>query len=104
MNVDNVWNDENCQRLAKALAAISDADQMRAFLRDLMTEKEIIEMSARLQAAKMLADGETYSAIVAETKLSSRTVARISSWMKKGAGGYDYALTHHSHLWPARAD
>lgn len=104
MNVDNVWNDENCQRLAKVLAAINDTYQMRAFLRDLMTEKEIIEMSARLQAAKMLADGETYSAIVAETKLSSRTVARISRWMKKGAGGYDYVLTHHSHLWPVRAD
>jgi len=86
------------------LAAINDAYQMRAFLRDLMTEKEIIEMSARLQAAKMLADGETYSAIVAETKLSSRTVARISRWMKKDAGGYDYVLTHHSHLWPVRAD
>ncbi len=104
MNSDNVWNDEKRQRLAKVLAAISDANQMQAFLRDLMTEKEIIEMSARLQAAKMLADGETYSAIVAETKLSSRTVARISRWMKKGAGGYGYTLAHHSHLWPARAD
>lgn len=86
------------------LAATCDTDQMRAFLRDLMTEKEIIEMSARLQAAKMLTDGETYSVIVAETKLSSRTVARISRWIKKGAGGYNYTLTHHSHLWPARAD
>ena len=104
MNVDNVWNDENCQRLAKVLAVMCDTDQMRAFLRDLMTEKEIIEMSARLQAAKMLTDGETYSVIVAETKLSSRTVARISRWIKKGAGGYNYTLTHHSHLWPARAD
>ena len=77
---------------------------MQAFLRDVMTEKEIIELSARLEAAKMLSDGEKYTDIVATTKLSSRTVARISDWLRSGTGGYKDAIAHHSHLWPARAD
>ena len=69
-------------------------------------EKEIIEISARLQAAAMLSQGKKYSEIVATTKLSSRTVARISDWLQNGTGGYRQILAgmHHAHLSPARAE
>ena len=78
---------------------------MENFLRDVMTEKEIIEVSSRLEAARMLQAGNTYTDIVASTKLSSRTVARISDWMKNGCSGYAAALKeiHHNHIAPARA-
>lgn len=79
---------------------------MRAFLCDVMTEKEIIEISARLEAARMLSLGAKYEDIIKATKLSSRTVARISDWLKNGAGGYKEALDiveHQSHSLPARA-
>ncbi len=71
-----------------------------------MTEKEIIEISARLKAADMLSRGEKYADIIATTKLSSRTVARISDWLQNGTGGYRQALAilHHAHLPPARAE
>ena len=72
-----------------------------------MTKKEITEIGARLKAAQMLRKGAKYTEIVATTKLSSRTVARISDWLQNGTGGYDTALeiasTHHAHLPPARA-
>ena len=81
---------------------------MQNFLRDVLTEKEIIEVSARLEAAKMLRAGAKYTNIVAATKLSSRTVARISDWLQNGTGGYDAALSviddHHAHIPPARAE
>ena len=70
-----------------------------------MTEKEIIEISSRLEAARMLQSGSKYVDIVAKTKLSSRTVARISDWMKNGCNGYAVVLgqtNHHGHISPAR--
>ena len=100
-------DNDSTRQFVNVLGAIRDEVTMQKFLRDVMTEKEIIEMSARLQAAKMLRDGATYADITTSTKLSSRTVARISDWLKNGAGGYDAALqaieTHHAHLPPARA-
>lgn len=72
-----------------------------------MTEKEIIEISSRFEAAKMLQQGKKYTEIIEKTKLSSRTVARISDWMQNGCGGYEAALelanAHHGHIPPARA-
>ena len=65
---------------------------MQAFLRDVMTEKEIIEISARFEAARMLKSGKKYTEIVEVTKLSSRTVARISDWLKNGESGYEKAI------------
>ena len=101
----SVWNSGTAKQLAEALVAIDDAAIMENFLRDVMTEKEIIEISSRLEAARMLQAGKTYIDIVAKTKLSSRTVARISDWMKNGCSGYAAALEqiHHNHIEPAPA-
>ena len=104
-----VWQSKTAQQLAEALVVIEDQQAMQNFLRDVMTEKEILEISARLEAAKILQAGNKYTDIVAKTKLSSRTVARISDWLQNGAGGYQVALTaldthHHDHLSPARAE
>jgi TrpR-related protein YerC/YecD len=105
-DVTKVWQDKSAQQLAEALTSISDKQTMQNFLRDVMTEKEIIEISARLEAAKMLSDGKKYTEIVAKTKLSSRTVARISEWLQNGCNGYKVVLNavHHDHLSPARVD
>ncbi len=104
--VDSVWKNSNAQQLVEALLSIREKSTMQNFLRDVMTEKEIIEISARLEAAKMLTEGKKYTEIVAKTKLSSRTVARISEWLQNGCSGYQAALKgiHHDHLSPARAD
>jgi TrpR-related protein YerC/YecD len=105
-DVSTVWKDTKSQRLAEALVSIQDNLTMQNFLRDVMTEKEIIEISARFQAAKMLSEGKKYTEIVTATKLSSRTIARISEWLQNGCNGYQAALktVHHDHLSPARAD
>lgn len=105
-DVRTVWDDGKAQQFAEALLSISDKPTMQNFLRDILTEKEIIEISARLEAAKMLNEGKKYTEIVARTKLSSRTVARISEWLQNGCNGYQAALNvvHHDHLSPARAD
>lgn len=66
------------KQLVAALTAIDSAKDMRRFLRDVMIEKEINEISARLEVARMLGCGMRYNEITEATKLRSRTVARIS--------------------------
>lgn len=105
-NKTSLWQSGTAQQLVEALVSIADIQTMQNFLRDVMTEKEISEISARLEAAKMLQAGRKYRDIVAVTKLSSRTVARISEWLKNGCNGYQAALkavdSHQAHISPAR--
>ena len=62
-NVNTVWKDTKSQQLAEALVSIQDNLTMQNFLRDVMTEKEIVEISARFEAAKMLSEGKKYTEI-----------------------------------------
>lgn len=107
MQKDTLWSNDIAAQLATVLAGIADDVAMKAFLRDVMTEKEIIEVSARLEAARMLRAGNTYSDIIARTKLSSRTIARIKGWMQNGSGGYATVFSQtdaeHGHASPAGA-
>lgn len=105
--VNTIWDTVSARQLAEVLTAIGDQSAMQNFLRDVLTEKEIIEISARLEAAKMLRDGKRYAEIIEKTKLSSRTIARVAEWMQAGAGGYKPVLDRldelHGHMPPVRA-
>ena len=103
----SVWRSSTTQQLTEVLLAINDKKTMQNFMRDVMTEKEIVEISSRLEAARLLDDGVSYTEIIARTKLSSRTVARISDWMRNGCDGYKealYIIKHHLHIPPVSAE
>ena len=78
--------------LYNAILQLNSLDECRRFFRDLLTEYEIKEFVERWKAAKMLADGIPYTQIEAETGLSTRTIARVGRWLKKGKGGYSMML------------
>lgn len=107
-NQSTLWQNTSTAQLAEVLVDISDTTTMQKFLRDVMTEKEITEIGARLTAASMLQQGSRYTDITTVTKLSSRTIARISDWLQQDTGGYQAALAiiaaHHAHIPPARAE
>ena len=86
------WNDKTNRALIGAFLALETADEAQRFLRDLLTENEIDEFAKRLRTAQLLADNVPYSAIEAETGLSSTTVARVAAWLRKGTGGYSLIL------------
>ena len=93
------WRNKETERLLEAILALETAEETRRFLRDLMTEGEIIEFGRRLKAAELLASKVPYSRITKETGLSSTTVARISKWLNDGMGGYQLMidrLHHHN--------
>jgi len=84
--------------LAAAILALKTRAEVKKFLRDLLTEAELIEFGKRWQAARMLEDKTPYSRIVKVTGLSSTTVARVSQWLNSGTGGYKLVLARLHHI------
>ena len=80
------------ENLIESILLLENKSEAKKFLRDLLTEGEIIEFAKRWEAAKMLSMGSVYTDIEERTGLSSTTIARISKWLTKGAGGYTMML------------
>ena len=79
---------DNLDALYDALAALTDPADVKALLADLCTAGETEQMACRLRAAMLLLDGKTYSQITEETDISSATLSRVSSCVRRGSGGY----------------
>jgi TrpR-related protein YerC/YecD len=94
--------DQNTDDLYQAFLCLRTTDEVRRFLRDLMTEEEIDECTRRWQAARLLDAGQSYEMIQKTTKLSSTTVARISRWLRKGMEGYRLVIDRLHHTSPSR--
>ena len=92
------WDTSKNSNLIKAFLALKTEAEARAFLRDIMTEKEIDEFSNRLKAAEMLADKISYLEIEKATGLSSTTIARVAKWLNGTIGGYMTVINriHHT--------
>lgn len=92
-------DNKKTKNLIKVILALQDAKEAKMFLRDLMTESEMIEFGNRWQAAQMLYNGVSYTEIEKATGLSSRTIARVAKWLNKGKDGYKLMLqrmdSHH---------
>lgn len=82
------------EQLCSVLASISDPAQIAALLEDLCTCGEIDQMAQRIECARLLLEGNTYSKIIAETEVSSATLSRVSRCIQHGSGGYSRVLAH----------
>lgn len=82
------WHNESTDALCDALLSLKSREECYAFLEDICTIKEILDMSQRLLVAKMLAKGVSYAVICRETGVSTATISRISKCYEYGSGGY----------------
>ena len=99
------WNNKENKQLIKAILSLKTSDEAKRFLRDLMTEKEIVEFTKRIQTAEMLTAKTPYSVIEQKTGLSSTTVARVSKWLNGKQGGYKTIISrlhHHNSIQTGR--
>jgi len=90
-------DDKNIKELISAVIMLKDFGEAKKFLRDLLTESELVEFGNRWKVARMLSEKISYTKIEKETGLSSTTVARVSDWLKKGTGGYKLILKRNFH-------
>ncbi len=82
------WLTADAKRLLEAVAAIRNKKEAGMFLRDLLTENELMEFANRWKVARMLARKVPYLEIAEQTGMSSTTIARIKKWVAVGRGGY----------------
>ena len=82
------WKNESTDRLCLYLSQLKTKEDAEAFLEDICTINEILDMSQRLWVAELLCEGENYSSVGQKTKASSTTISRVSKCLSYGAGGY----------------
>ena len=86
------FNDQGYDLLVQALISIKTKEECEAFLEDLMTKKEMADISQRLLVVKMLSEQAVYNKIVEETGASTATISRVNKCLNYGAGGYAIVL------------
>ena len=78
--------------LFRAILSLETVEECYRFFDDLCTIGEIRAMSQRLEVAKMLREGKTFSQISAATGVSSATITRVNKCLSYGSNGYKTVL------------
>ncbi len=86
------FRDEKTDLLFKGILELQTVEECYAFFEDLCTVAEIVEMSKRLHAAKMLSNNAVYTEVTEQTGLSTATISRVNRCLKYGTDGYKTVL------------
>ena len=82
----------NMNQFYRAVLALEDEEECRRFFDDVATIKELLDLSARLEVARMLDNGAVFSEISKATGASSATISRVNKCLAYGEGGYKTVL------------
>ena len=82
------WHNEATDRLCEALLTLETKEDCYAFLDDVCTIKEVLDLAQRLSVALLLEKKTSYSVISQETGASTATISRVSKCFEYGSGGY----------------
>ena len=81
------------QNLIDALSTLTTKEEIANFLRDLLTVKELEDISQRWQIVLLLSQKLPYLEIAKQVGVSTTTVTRVALWLNHGKGGYQTALS-----------
>ena len=82
------WHNESTEQLCAALLYLETMEECCAFLEYICTIKEFLDLSQRLEVARLLQSGASYTAITKATGASTATISRVSKCCEYGSGGY----------------
>ncbi len=82
------YKNQETDRLVKAIMQLKSEEECYAFLEDLCTVKEILDMGQRLTVAVMLSEKKNYQKIAEESGASTATISRVNKCYMYGSGGY----------------
>lgn len=78
--------------LVKAIISLENEEECYRLMEDLLTMREIRDLSQRLEVAGLLRDKVTYNEIVERTGVSTATIGRVNRALTYGTGGYEMIL------------
>ena len=76
----------------EAILLLKNVDECYSFFEDLCTISEIKALAQRLEVAKMLKNGVTYTEIAEKTGASTATISRVNRSLNYGADGYSMII------------
>lgn len=91
--MDKLNLEKDKQLLLGSLKKAKTARELSAFLDDLLTEEEILDLAQRLKIAKLIIEGKTYDEIAKKVNTSTSTVSKIGQVLKYGKGGLAKAFS-----------
>jgi TrpR-related protein YerC/YecD len=80
------------EQLFQAILNLESMEECYAFFEDLCTVGEVKSLSQRLEVARMLRMGTTYTQIEKETGASTATISRVKRCLAYGMDGYHMVL------------
>lgn len=83
---------EQTDMLVDALLKLENREECYRLLEDLLTIREVEDLSQRIQVAKLLTEKVTYTEITQITGASSATIGRVNRALSYGADGYKMIL------------
>ncbi|MDP4001405.1 MAG: Trp family transcriptional regulator [bacterium] len=75
-------------KLARAVTLLSTPVEGAEFLKDLLSESEVVMLARRLQIAELLIDGLTYEEIRERLGVGWNTIAKVQTWLGLYGQGY----------------
>ena len=72
----------------KSVTSLRNSLEAANYIKDLLTESEVMILSRRLQIARLLDAGNTYEQVNKITKASYTTIAKVHWWLKLYGDGY----------------
>jgi len=72
--------------LFELITSIQNTEDCRDLFNDMCTIKEIEQMAGRIQAARLLLEGNTYQQVTEQCDISSATLSRVSRCVQYGKG------------------
>ena len=83
---------QNMEQFFRAILTLKTEEEARKFFDDVATIKEVLDLSSRLEVARMLSEKKVFSEISKETGASSATISRVNRCLSYGEGGYATVL------------
>ena len=92
MVYDSKFKSREVDELFEAVMCLKTQEECYRFFEDICTANELHAISQRLQVAKMLSKGNTYTDIESKTKASAATISRVNKSLLYGSDGYKLVL------------
>lgn len=90
--IDNKEKIEYLDALYTAVESLKSREEVKNFLRDLLTEGERIMVGRRIVIAKRLLNEESYEQIIREMRVGPDTIMRVHRWLEDDIDGYEKAV------------
>lgn len=90
--MDNKDRMKYLDALYTSISGLKSREEIKNFLKDLLTESERVMIGRRILIAQKLLENKTYNEIVEEMHVGFDTIMRVHRWLEDESDGYEKAV------------